>query len=217
MKRHIIISIIGHLLVFIALIVPAFLPRRPMPPVQMVTVRAVSPQSVERLLQQMEEPAQPKPTPKTQQAPVIKEKMLPDPAKALRKAQTVKRAEKEPPSKETPDKSASKSTSKGKKEIDAPDNIRTDQEVSNEYLALLQQVIRNNWRAPKSNDLSIKVTVFFQIAPNGKLQRIRVETPSGNMMFDRSAYEAIMKSNPLPALPDDFTSDKLGVHLVFSY
>lgn len=76
MKRHIIISIIGHLLVFAALIMPAFLPTRPMPPVQMVTVRAVTPQSISQLLERAEEPAQPPPEPKVPEVVVPKDKLI---------------------------------------------------------------------------------------------------------------------------------------------
>ena len=210
MNRHIIISIIGHLLVLIALVIPAFLPRRPMPPVQMVTVRAVTPQSISRLLESVEEPAQPKP--QVPQVTVPKENLLPDPKKNTRKVQTVKRADKQ-----APEKNVADAKSPGKKGLDAPEGVETDQKVDIEYLALVVQIIHKNWQAPKSNDLSIKSVVFFEIAPDGKMVRIRVETRSGNMIFDKSAYDAIMKSNPLPPLPANFTSDKLGIHLTFSY
>lgn len=205
---------IGHLLVFIALIVPAFLPSRPVPPVQMVTVRAVTPQSISRLLEKTRETAPPKPEPKVPQVVTPKEKLIPDPSKTTRKVQTVKRAEKQSDNK----KPASEVKSPGKAEKTGLEGVvSTLQSVDNEYLATIVQIIQSNWRAPKSNDLSIKAKIFFEISPEGKLLKLRVETRSGNMMFDKSAYDALIKSNPLPALPDDFTSDKLSVYLTFSY
>lgn len=213
MKLDIIISVVGHVLVFIGLVLPSFLPGRPLPPEQVVLVRAVTPQSISRLLEKVEDVGTPKP--KVPQVQVPKEKLIPDLKKPARKVQTVKREEKQAPVKSAP--AAKPSGKTDKKGIELSDGSIVEQNVNMEYLASIIQIIRNNWRVPNLYDPAIKAFVFFEIGQNGKMLRIRVETRSGNMVFDKSAYDAVMKSNPFPALPDDFTGDKLSIHLAFRY
>ncbi|MHB9028593.1 MAG: cell envelope integrity protein TolA [Candidatus Latescibacterota bacterium] len=213
MKRDIIISLAGHVFVFIGLLVPSFLPARTMPPVQMVMVTAVTPQSISRLIQKVDRVETPRPkVPQVQ----VEEKPLPQPEKRTRKVQTVKRA-----SAESSEKPAQETTPKGsaKKEgLELADGTKTDQDVDIEYLATIMQIIKNNWKYPNLNDPNIKTIVFFEISRDGKLLRgIRVEIRSGNMVFDKSTFDAVLKSNPFPPLPYDFSGDKLGIHLAFSY
>jgi TonB family protein len=59
--------------------------------------------------------------------------------------------------------------------------------------------------------------VFFEIGRDGKMSRIRVEKRSGHLRFDKSAYDAILASNPFPRLPDNFSGEKLGIHIAFTY
>jgi outer membrane biosynthesis protein TonB len=213
MKRDIIISMVGHVIVFIGLMVPSFLPARPMPPVQMVTVTAVTPQSISRLIQNVDRVETPRPkVPQVQ----MEEKPLPQPEKRTRKVQSVKRASAESSDAKNQD-TAAKSGSK-KRGLELADGTTTDQDVDIEYLAAIVQIIKNNWKYPNLNNPNIKTIVFFEIGRDGKLLRgIRVETRSGNMIFDKSTFDAVMKSNPFPPLPYDFNGEKLGIHLAFSY
>ncbi len=213
MKRDIIISVLGHLLAFAGMMVPSFLPSPRMKPMQVVSVTAVTPQSISRLLTQVDRVETPRP--KVPQVQVEKEKLIPNPERRTRKVQTVKRAEK-PAEKTEPKEPAAKSDS-NQKGIELPNGTKTDQAVDFQYLNVLMETIFRNWKYPPGNDPNIKTVVFFELSRDGRLRRIRVEKGSRNMAFDRSAYEAIQKSNPLPPLPDDFVGDKLGVHLAFSY
>jgi len=206
------ISMAGHAFVFIGLLIPSFLPARPLPPIQMVTVTAVTPQSISRLIQKVDQADTPRPkVPQVQ----VKEKPLPQPDKRTRKVQTAQQAAAASP--EKPSAEAAGEGKAGQKGLELPDGTRTDQYVDSEYLVTIIQIIRENWKYPNLNDPNIRTMVFFEIASDGKMLRIRVENRSGNMVFDKSAYDAIMKSNPFPPLPYDFSGEKLGIHLAFSY
>jgi outer membrane biosynthesis protein TonB len=176
-------------------------------------VTAVTPQSISRLIQQVDRVERPRPkVPQVQ----VEEKPLPQPEKRTRKVQTVKRASAES-SEAKSQETAAKGTAK-KEGLELADGTKTDQYVDIEYLAAIMQIIKNNWRYPNLNNPNIKTIVFFEIGRDGKLLRgIRVETRSGNMVFDKSTFDAVMQSTPFPPLPYDFNGEKLGIHLAFSY
>lgn len=214
--RGIIISAVGHIALFLGLLIPSFLPARPLPAVRMVTVTAVTPQSISRLIEQVdrvEEPAEEQDA--VPPAPVEEKPAIPTPEKKPPKPQTAKRSETaETPAKETPvPANAGKGTAQT---LNLP-GVQVDQEVDSEYLIAIIQIIRQNWRYPNLNDPNLKSVIFFEIGRDGKLVRLRVEDRSGNVIFDKSVYNAVVKSNPLPELPEDFPGMKLGVHLAFSY
>lgn len=80
------------------------------------------------------------------------------------------------------------------------------------YLEQLVRKIERNWR-PSSNTL--KATVYFRIASDGRLSDIRIAEESGNFLFDQAARRAVEASAPMPPLPDEYEGDYLGVYFDF--
>jgi len=211
MLRDIIISLIGHVLVFVGLVFGPMIGNREVPPMKMVTVTAVTSQSISQLLARNADTAVPRP--KVPQVQVEKEKLIPEPEKKTKKVQTVKRT-----SAETTDNSSPGGKGDaGAKGPGIPEGVQTDQYVASEYLVAIIRLIRTNWRFPNLNDPNIRTVVFFEIGRDGKMSRIRVEKRSGHLRFDKSAYDAILASNPFPRLPDNFSGEKLGIHIAFTY
>jgi TonB family protein len=211
MQRYIIISLAGHILVFAGLIFGPMLTARAIPPVQTIRVTVVTPQSISPLLAKNAEIPEVKP--KVPQVQESKEKLIPKPETSTRKAPPVKRSSPDQAETAAPEtKSAA-----GAKGPSAPEGMKPDQAVDNEYLVIIAGIIKGNWKFPNLNNPNIQAVVFFEIGTDGKITLIRVEKPSGNRAFDSSVYEAVQKSNPFPSLPYTFTGNKLGIHLTFSY
>ncbi|HEY7471440.1 MAG TPA: energy transducer TonB [Gemmatimonadota bacterium] len=80
------------------------------------------------------------------------------------------------------------------------------------YLEQLVNKIERNWR-PTSNTL--RTTVYFRIARNGRVTDIKIAEDSGNFLFDQAAQRAVEASAPMPPLPDEYDGDYLGVYFVF--
>jgi TonB family protein len=80
------------------------------------------------------------------------------------------------------------------------------------YLEQLVRKIERNWR-PSSNTL--RATVYFRIARNGRISDIRIAEESGNFLFDQSARRAVEASAPMPPLPGEYDGDFLGVYFDF--
>jgi len=200
MFRDIFVSLTGHIIVFASLIVSSFFGVKPSRTVIVQPVTMVTPQQIERLLEQsaVKENIKPK-VPQVQIKP--DEKM---PRKMRRRKQTVKKTE---------TLQQKTSTNKGTK---LP-GIQTDVEVDLDYLVSMRDRIIQNWGYPRLRE-SLSTTVYFRISKNGNiLGIIKVEKPTGNVRFDRSAYEAIQKSNPFEPLPEELKESGLGVHINFIY
>lgn len=79
-----------------------------------------------------------------------------------------------------------------------------------EILVYQQEIayhIRNNWVYPEQlagQRQELEVRMIIKIMANGDIQDIRFDKRSGNRYLDDSAYKAVMKSNPLPALPKGY-------------
>ena len=79
-----------------------------------------------------------------------------------------------------------------------------------EILVYQQEIayhIRNNWVYPEQlagqrKDLEARLVI--SIMANGEIKDVRFEKRSGNSYLDDSAYKAVLKSNPLPALPKGY-------------
>jgi TonB family protein len=82
------------------------------------------------------------------------------------------------------------------------------------YLQQVQGRITQNWQRLGSQG---RVQVYFRIQKDGSLDRVRIESPSGNGALDESALMAVRRSSPLPKLPDGYTGDYLGVRFWFTY
>jgi TonB family protein len=92
----------------------------------------------------------------------------------------------------------------------------------NTYYGLVLSRIHENWLNPlstkyKDSKQEIPGVVFFRILANGEVDAIRIETSSGDELFDSLIKNAIKKSSPLPPPPKEVSDDKLEVFLDFNY
>ncbi len=83
------------------------------------------------------------------------------------------------------------------------------------YLQQVQSRITGNWNRVSSTQG--RVQIYFRIAKDGSLDRVRVEIPSGNAAMDESARMAVLRSAPLQHLPEGYESQYLGVRFWFTY
>ncbi len=83
------------------------------------------------------------------------------------------------------------------------------------YLQQVQVRITSNWNRVSS--AQGRVQIYFRIAKDGSLDRVRVEIPSGNAALDESARMAVLRAAPLQRLPEGFESQYLGVRFWFTY
>ncbi len=83
------------------------------------------------------------------------------------------------------------------------------------YLAIVRDKIGNNWVRTYTG--AGRVKIYFKIMKNGEIRDAKVEVSSGNAGLDRLALEAVLKSNPLPPLPEGFREDYIGIHIWFNY
>ena len=205
--RPAVISFIGHAVVFGSLAFASLIEPAPRERVQVIPVKAVSPQAIQKLIEQTA-PAE-KPKPKVTQIKPEPEKPLPD--KRWRERQTVKKES------ETETVSTREETTTEEKQEQAVPGMRVDQEFDHpDYLIAIRNRISTNWRPPRLNT-SNQTTVFFKIKKDGTIARTFVEKRTGNMAFDMSAMYAVTKSAPFPPLPDGYQGDELGIHLEFIF
>jgi TonB family protein len=83
------------------------------------------------------------------------------------------------------------------------------------YLQQVQVRITTNWNRVSSTQG--RVQIYFRIAKDGALDRVRVEIPSGNAAMDESARMAVLRSTPLQRLPEGYEGQYLGVRFWFTY
>lgn len=83
------------------------------------------------------------------------------------------------------------------------------------YLQQIQARITGNWG--RVGLTQGRVQVYFRIMRNGTIDGVRIESPSGSSSFDHTAFLAVLRSSPLPRLPDGFDGDSLGVRFWFTY
>ncbi len=73
------------------------------------------------------------------------------------------------------------------------------------YQAEVRQALRRNWvfsEALAGDTRGLESRVVLKIMPNGEITDVWFEKRSGNEYLDESAYKTVMKSDPLPPLPD---------------
>ena len=83
------------------------------------------------------------------------------------------------------------------------------------YLQQVQARITSNWNRVSSTQG--RVQIYFRIARDGSLDRVRVEIPSGNAAMDESARMAVLRAAPLQRLPEGYDGAYLGVRFWFTY
>ncbi len=82
------------------------------------------------------------------------------------------------------------------------------------YQAEVRQRLTKNWafsEALAGNTRGLESRVVITIMPDGEIRDVWFEKRSGNAYLDESAYKTVMKSNPLPPLPDGMPQYNLMV------
>jgi len=87
------------------------------------------------------------------------------------------------------------------------------------YLMLVRNRVAQNWTPPAglAGGASVQAVAYFQIARDGGVRGLRLETPSGFEYFDRSITRAVVLSDPMPPLPLGYSGTTLGVHFGFQW
>jgi len=85
------------------------------------------------------------------------------------------------------------------------------------YLQMVRTQIARNWTPPDGAAANAKVVLHFRVARSGAISQLRLETGSGNGVFDQSALRAVMITQTLPPLPLGYAGADLGIHLGFEY
>lgn len=67
-----------------------------------------------------------------------------------------------------------------------------------EYIGTLQAAVARNWRRPTGVPLGLRCTVNVVQANNGRILRVEITQSSGNVAFDRSVEQAVLRASPLP-------------------
>jgi TonB family protein len=88
------------------------------------------------------------------------------------------------------------------------------------YVAAMRNRISANWllATVSSNILTApRVYLTFEISRDGTITNVQITQSSGVPEVDRSALRAILASNPLPALPPDYSGGSVNVQFYFDF
>jgi colicin import membrane protein len=75
------------------------------------------------------------------------------------------------------------------------------------YQAEIQYRIQKNWAFSQQlagDNTQLEAVLAIKVLRNGEIEDIWFDKKSGNAYLDDSAYKALVKSNPLPPLPNDY-------------
>ena len=86
------------------------------------------------------------------------------------------------------------------------------------YQAEIQYQIQKNWAFSQQlagENTELEVVLAIKVLQNGEIEDIWFDKKSGNAYLDDSAYKALVKSNPLPPLPNDYMRPYYKIGLRF--
>ncbi|MGD9133301.1 MAG: energy transducer TonB, partial [Desulfobacterales bacterium] len=86
------------------------------------------------------------------------------------------------------------------------------------YQAEIQYQIQKNWAFSQQlagDNTELEAVLAIKVLRNGEIEDIWFDKKSGNAYLDDSAYKALVKSNPLPPLPNDYMRPFYKVGLRF--
>ncbi len=91
-------------------------------------------------------------------------------------------------------------------------------DIITNYQAEIAYRIRKNWVFPDqvAETPNLEAILVINILKDGKIEKIWFEKNSGNAYLDESAYKAIMKSNPLPPLPEEIGLNSYSIGFTFT-
>jgi len=88
------------------------------------------------------------------------------------------------------------------------------------YIEAVKRRIQTNW-LQNTIDPAVRASrtahavVEFTIAKDGSVKDVQISQASGNASMDNSGLRAIMSSNPMPALPPDYSGS--SVRVIFDF
>ncbi len=86
----------------------------------------------------------------------------------------------------------------------------------NFYLQQMLERISENWQDPyQGRTKTLTAMVFFVIQRDGRLTDVKLERSSGDVLFDEACTRAVIVTGKLPPLPEEFTAPQLKIHLEF--
>ncbi|MCY4284745.1 MAG: cell envelope integrity protein TolA [Thiotrichales bacterium] len=77
-----------------------------------------------------------------------------------------------------------------------------------EYIAQIKDKVERNWLRPPGTASGLKCVVRVSQLPGGDVVEVAIQTGSGNVAFDRSVEEAVLRSSPLPVPKDPSLFDR---------
>ena len=90
----------------------------------------------------------------------------------------------------------------------------SDREARQQYIAPIRQKVERNWLRPPGAPAGLKCVVRVSQIPGGEVVGIAIQTSSGNVAFDRSVEEAVLRSSPLPVPKDPSWFDR---HILITF
>ena len=204
MFRELLVSFFGHATVVVSLVIASFFGKKlDIQQVDIYHARVVSSESLSELMKRTESPREP-----LRNVPQVQTETKTLPQNHRKESQAVK--SKQQSSNNTTQISKSTSKTSGFK------GVKVDSEINIDYLIALRDRIQQNWQPPHVKQ-TLVATVYFKIGKNGNLVRVFVEKPTGNRIYDSSAFNAVKAGDPFSPLPEEFKNDHLGVHFDFIY
>ena len=76
------------------------------------------------------------------------------------------------------------------------------------YIAQIKDKIERNWLRPPGTASGLKCVVRVSQIPGGEVVQAEIRTSSGNVAFDRSVEDAVLRSSPLPVPKDPSLFDR---------
>jgi outer membrane biosynthesis protein TonB len=169
-------------------------------------------------------PTPPTPPPPPQPTPPVKERIQPEDTKGV-KLEPAKPQKPQPAQPAPPPPSTQRTPVLASAQV-GPAGLRGDVGVDASdfeftyYLVLVRNKIAANWAPPAglaTGGNPVRAVVYFRVGRGGEISGLRVETPSGQELFDGAGTRAVTLSDPLPPLPLGFSGGDLGIHFGFEW
>jgi outer membrane biosynthesis protein TonB len=218
MRGSVILSSAVHLIVLIAVFLTRPASNFVVPGPDVVQVSLLDPNAAET-------PTPPTPPPPPQPAPPVKEQIQPEEAKGV-KLEPAKPQKPQPKEQQTPPPPSTRRAPILASAQVGPAGLRGDVGVDatdfefTYYLVLVRNKIAGNWVPPAglaTGGNPVRAVVYFRVGRGGEISGLRIETPSGQELFDGSSLRAVTLSDPLPPLPLGFPGGDLGIHFGFEW
>jgi len=83
----------------------------------------------------------------------------------------------------------------------ALESDKQKQSMINQYRAMIEAKVRQNWIVPASATEGMSCEVHVRLIPSGDVIQVQLTKSSGDSTFDRSVENAVHKASPLPVPP----------------